>query len=437
MSNTPKIAIQVNFKKRTYHSVGGGLYKCDQDGTYWERPKIDGVRTMRKVQGRNERAARIVLGNRRAKQAMAAEDLAIDPYKRTSKAQFKELAEFYLESGCPKQDESARVDKQLTDEKSRVAHLVNFFGSREWDKITIDDWRSYANHRKALVKAKFRTGNRVGYRAIDLERATASSIFRWAMRSPARTGVTENPFRNDFPRFQRSSMVRHCRDCQPANADELHQLAGLLLAERDSESLGWQMLFEAFVGQRTHEILTLRIDAKPREAGFIETKKIGKTVQPWKLHLFRSETHKGTFDHILIHPALREALQVHHDWHQERFPNSPWYFPSPDDPSRPVDKNSLTKALARITKALGLPTRTSHGLRSYHVNVLRSDRDDDGNPKLSDAEIGLRIGHKSGGKLIVDVYGTIGDKISFMPQKQPVAWAKFLRGRPVQLDLAL
>jgi hypothetical protein len=53
------------------------------------------------------------------------------------------------------------------------------------------------------------------------------------------------------------------------------------------------------------------------------------------------------------------------------------------------------------------------------VNVLRSDG-------IEDHEIALRIGQKSAGKMIVDVYGERRpDKIGFLPMKGPPAWEEF------------
>jgi hypothetical protein len=53
----------------------------------------------------------------------------------------------------------------------------------------------------------------------------------------------------------------------------------------------------------------------------------------------------------------------------------------------------------REVTLLGLPHGHAHGtLRAPSANILRGRG-------LSDAEIALRIGHKTGGQLIVDVYG--------------------------------
>jgi hypothetical protein len=78
-------------------------------------------------------------------------------------------------------------------------------------------------------------------------------------------------------------------------------------------------------------------------------------------------------------------------------------------------------------------------MRSYFVNVLRSDKDADGIPKMPDSEIALRIGHKSGGKLIVQVYGEVlPNKLTWLPEKkEDVAWRHFTTGREIQMELGL
>lgn len=425
MSDKTSIAIvQVKFKKRERpKSLGGGLYK-KRDGTFWERPKINGRRSERKIPALNERRARDILMHRRAQQNLAREGIIKnDPYKRIRTETIKDLAEFYLANKCPKRDLSARAGRQLEEEQKRITSLVAYFGNEHWTTLSLEDCRAYHHHRvKQIARG-------TGDRTVDMELQCLSSIFRWAQRNSKRTGVNTNPFLYERPRFQSSSKVRHCRECMPASGDELHLIAATFFKSGRSHVLGWQTLFEAFIGQRTHEILKLRWDAKnENEPGFIRDN---------HLFLFRSSTSKGTFPYIEIHPALSQALTSLEWWHQMFFPESPWFFPGWPDGKQHVDTKSLTHALRRIGPRLKIPHRTSHGLRSFYVNVLRSDRDEKNRPRLSDAEIALRIGQKTGGKLIIDTYGEILPyKLDWMPAKRPVAWTCFLE-QPLQLQLSL
>jgi integrase len=329
--------------------------------------------------------------------------------------------DFYEASGCPQRNEKPRTGKQLLDEQRCVTNLKRHLGRIPWTKLGLEDLRTYHAKRLDEIEAG------PGHRTVEIEERALSAAFRWAVKNHRRTGVDKNPVAHDRTPHCSADTIRHCRDVMPDNADELHALARSLFDSRQSEVLAWQLLFESMVGQRTSEILRLRMDAAAAyEPGFISSN---------HLYLHRSLTSKGTFPYIDIHAALRDCLTAHRHWHQERFPKSPWYFPSPFGAgAEPVRADALTHALRRVTAAMGLPHRTSHGLRSYYVNVLRSQG------KL-DAEIALRIGHKTGGKLIVQVYGEILPyKLTWLPETSDPAWSIWTPGREPkaeQLELLL
>lgn len=438
--------IQIDFKKkvrpRLIH-VAGGVYQYRSSRgdetlnySFYERPVVNGRQTVRKLASTTLAYAKKEVADKRSKHSLAKIGLAIDPYKAVQQsAPVGELIDFYMQSNCPKRNEQARAGAQLTEEKRRLDHLRKFFGNRPWDKLNLEDSREYHRHRKALV-----TRGKGGDRTVDIELVTLSNVLRWANRNERRTGVSRNPFAHDRIQFCQAESIRHCREVQPASGDELHSLARFLFGNPKSEVLGWQLLFEAFIGQRTHETLKLRTDATARyQPGFIEGN---------HLWLFDSKTHKGTFPYIEIHSALKQCLAAHKQWLENRYlfsssrgdetldnrSGTRWYFPGTRDPKQPVDKSSLTHALARACKAMSLAHRSSHGLRSFHVNVLRSQG-------KTDAEIALRIGHRSGGRLIIDVYGEILPmKLSFMPKTTDPAWTVFdpsASQKPVQLDLGI
>jgi hypothetical protein len=82
---------------------------------------------------------------------------------------------------------------------------------------------------------------------VDLECNTLNNASKYAIRKGK---ITSNPVLN-FPRFQPQSAVHHCREFQPRDADELHQIAARLFSKRRSEALAWQLLIEANSGLRT------------------------------------------------------------------------------------------------------------------------------------------------------------------------------------------
>jgi integrase len=403
--------------------------KCDAiapDVVFWERPFVDGRQTQRKLKSTTLRNAQLECGKNRSDQALAKIGRAVDPYDRKRVTTVGELLEFYEASGCPQRNEKPRTGKQLADEKRSVGHLNRHLGKLPWTKLNLEDLRIYHSKRIGEIEAAG-AARGPGHRSVEIEERALSAAFRWAVRNERKTGVSANPVAHDRSSHCPTETVRHCRDVMPANADELHALARALFESPRSEVLAWQLLFEAMIGQRTAEILKLRVDAAAAyEAGYIGS---------GHLYLHRSRTSKGTFPYVDVHAALRDCIAAHRNWHQERFPESSWYFPSPCGAgAEAVRPDALTHALRRVTEAMKVPHRTSHGLRSYYVNVLRSQG-------KSDAEIALRIGHKTGGKLIVQVYGEILPyKLTWLPEDGEPAWSIWTPGRkagPAQMELGL
>lgn len=412
--------LQPDFKQRLpYQSVGRRIYIDPRTGNprkgpFYERALIDRRRTFRKLASRSLRAAEDEAAENRMnyKLSQKPRPLAENPYQRHLPSTLNELFEYYIKLNCPKRaSKIPRADRSLKEEKTIVATLKEFWGAHTIDEFHVRNLDAYIEWRKRRITKTGCTGERM----IERERFVLSSVFRVAA---AQGLIKTNPFLLTRPEpIQDPAFVRHCRECQPASGDELHALARhLFLSGARSEVLGWQLLLEAMIGSRSHEIVRLRIDARSeRDPGFIcpET----NTLQLW-----HSTSHKGTFEYADIHPALADCLKVHKLWLQRRYPNSPWYLPSPEDPQKPVSTKALTRALrSRVVPAMKeMPPgsrRTSHGLRSFYVNVRRS-------MGMPDAEIALRIGHKTGGKLIVKVYGEIKrGKLSWMPKPgEDPAW---------------
>jgi len=400
-----------------FSNVAAGIYR-GPSGALFERPWISGVRTWRKLEARTIRAAALELAKRRADQALSTRGLADNPYGSMRGLTVAALLEFYTKKGCPRASHHYREGKQLSDEVYRVSQLREFFGPREASSLTLSDCQEYHKWRVA------RTKRGAGDRTVDLELSTLSAAFRCAIRHQVETGIRSNPVGQDRQRFVKSEAVRHARDVQPRDAEELHRLARYFFDSQSSEVLGWLLLFQAMTGRRINEIYQLRMDGKDASVpGFVE-----KGV----LHFEERRRHKGASGFIKIHDALQALITAHQIWHLDRYVDTPWYFPGHTLKDRPagerpncrktsvaaIDKNTLTRGLARACPLLEVPHRTSHGLRSYFVNVLRSDG-------VEDYEIALRIGQKTAGRMIVDVYGERRpDKIGWLPSGPP-AWEMF------------
>jgi integrase len=416
--------ISIDFAKgsRNFLHLGGGVYRDPRTSNLYENPKIDGRRTWRKLQANTHKFALKELRKRRSDQELAKLGLAIDPYKRTADKSVAALCQFYIDQGCPKRNRAeARTGRLLLEERRRAEMLAKWPGAKKSAReITPEDWATsyYPWRKKSIRTARSASATaETGDRQIDKELITLSNIFHFAIVNRSKTGIETNPITSndhEFPRFRKSSSVRHCRDAMPRTGNELHAIARFLFESGTrSEVLGWFELLTARIGHRAEAMTKLRIDATGNEPGSISNSPEGR-----KLHLHRSTTHKGTCGHIDIDPDFQECLDAHRAWLWRRHPNSPWYFPSPADPAKPIGPAALTHALDRVCAALGLPKRTTHGLRAFRVNVLRSQG-------KSDAEVALAIGQKTAGKLIVEVYGEgLSYKLTWMPTEGPPAWVR-------------
>jgi integrase len=100
---------------------------------------------------------------------------------------------------------------------------------------------------------------------------------------------------------------------------------------------------------------------------------------------------------IVIHPALRDFLDHWRRWTEAHRPGHPYYFPGakPDTAHR---LDQLGRDMQDAAQALGLPKRTSHGLRAYYVSARRSQGADD-------LTIAAELGQRSGAALVASTYG--------------------------------
>lgn len=318
-----------------------------------------------------------------------------------------QLLEFYIAGDCPKAGapEEKRTGRQLGDEQAKVRRLRAFFEDRPLD-LKASILRQYK---------EFRLDQGSGTRAVDLELTTLSVAFKFAMLYDDKTGVEHNPMVTCRQTFHNTRLVKHAREFQPKNAAELHRIAEWFFIHDRPEShvLGWRVLVQALTGMRSHEPLPMRWDAQnENQPGYMHRNDGG-------LKLFIHRGKGGVFPYVDIHPALEECIEALRAWNEQYAHNSPWWFPGFRGPG-PVTNSALHRKMPQMCRRLKLPKRTSHGLRSYFVNVLRSQG-------VSDHEIALRIGQQSGGKLIVAVYGEISPVKIDWEVDEP-AWSCFELG---------
>ncbi len=370
-----------------------GIYECLRSGAYYERPFVFGKRTWRKLDGASTlREAREVFNARRSDAARSVLGLAANPY-HSDDGTVGELIAAYIEKGCP--DRSGRPRPNVFRELNSLKFLREY-----WENVKVSDikaqrmWTNYA----AWRLSRKRNPGSSGHRAVDLDLSLIRAVFRFGIVHGI---VGSNPF-TDVIRQAKRAPVQHCRDFAPAGPDELHALAAAALSNRKSAVLGWQILLQAMTGCRTSEAVRLRWDAAPNQAGFVSG--------DW-LWLQRSKGGVNPF--AMIHPALRNLLTAMKAWRDKKYPTSPWFFPSPVDPSVPIGTSSLSHWMVLKGSAVVGCKRTAHGLRAYYVTVRRSQG-------ISDAQIAAEIGDATGAAIIASTYGAIPP--NWQGSSTPLSW---------------
>lgn len=408
-----------------YETIGDNVYRRKTTGRLYGRFWINGKRVRRKLDSLTVKAAREEIALKQSEHNRAKIGLASDPF--ANKLTIATLAEKWAAAGYPGRRRDAKINKDTT--AYQVGHLVECLGHLEATAITPKVRNQYHAWRvERVTRGK-------GDRTVEIELGVLSNMLWWAAEHL--DGFTLNPVA--LTRRTYRGVVAHCTERMPRGDDEVHQLANFLMGDPDSESAAWQLLFEALTGCRTSEILDLRMDAAPEAPGYVNDK-----------YLCVHRAKHGCYPWILLDAVpgfspLRELIDAHREWHRERWPASPWYFPgrfgNRSDPGR------LTHAMTKACKALGMEHRSSHGLRAYHVATLRA-------LGVDDSEIARRLGHRSGVHLVEVVYGEIkpgwagsmaqdflptpGDENH--PEPEPCAWAPWIpfqiTGQIVSLNTA-
>jgi integrase len=171
--------------------------------------------------------------------------------------------------------------------------------------------------------------------------------------------------------------VRHCREVAPT-PEGLSQIEHWLRlkGEHDVADL---VCFLACSGLRIGEALALEWEAVNWGEGVLHVKREKRGCNPFV-------------------PLLSEFEQVLRGMQTRA--RSYLLFPSPHNAEKPRDASKVNGWLNRATKALGLSHVTPHGLRSYFVTQARQ-------AGLTDAEIAMLIGDKTGPAIIAAVYGDL------------------------------
>ena len=348
-----------------------------------------------------------ILGAKRTDQTRSEVGLADDPYAKAMLTTVGEVIQRYQKDGYPDKMMAKRPKATEKIETTNCSTLLKF-----WDRVLLKDVKpsmfdTYFRWRSNRVK----TGA-TGRRSTDQELSTLANAMAWAHRCEV---IRYNPMPVNRQCYNGEQFVKHCRIYAAPDADFLHSVAKRLMQWPGSKSevLGFQMLVEALTGLRTQETLKLRADAKHGQPGFI--------TEDWKyLHVARDKGQVNVNPFVVLHPALKDLIQALFAWKNRWYPENPYWFPSIH--GGVVNNCSLGRRLAELGKVMEHKL-TSHGMRAFYVKIRRSHG-------LADNQIAAEIGHESGGKTLVQVYGSVpldwitggGPKMSWLPDGDKPAW---------------
>ena len=234
-----------------------------------------------------------------AARGAAKAGIAYDPNSSAAKISIKTVIERYQADNYPDEDGNPRDEgRHLNAEKAYCETVASLLGKELVPDLDQDLLDKYREARRKTVRQV--NGKRDGARTVDLELNTLSNACNWAVRKKL---IEHNPIR-DRKRYHKASNARHCRECAPEDADELHSIAGHLFKDPRSEALGWQCLFGGSTGLRTNELLALRIDARPDEPG-------GLTDDHGSLCVRRSKSvgRDNPYPYIEVPPDLLKCLR--------------------------------------------------------------------------------------------------------------------------------
>lgn len=366
---------------QTPERIGSGLYR--RGGTIFARVTVDGKRTFRSTGTNDPATARKIFKEWRNQQALKSHgiELPVAALARNRLTVGKVL-DAYITAGCPTKKMRPKLPATVRNELNALKPVRCFFGVRAAVALTLADCDAYHDWRNAGGYVGTRTGKdgkamprrtKGRQRSVDLELTYLGNALRLAVR---RGELKVNPLTGRTT-YSLAENIRHCREVAPTPAG-LSQIEHWLRlkSEQDIADL---VGFLACSGLRLGE--ALRMDW--------ENVDWAQSV----LHVQREK--RGCNPFVPLLPELEQVLRG-----MQTRARSYLLFPSPFNPETPRDQSAVRHRITAACKALGLAHVTPHGLRSYFVTQARQSG-------LTDAEIAMLIGDKSGPAIIAAVYGDV------------------------------
>lgn len=366
--------------KTAFERIGECLYR--KGDAIYARVRVKGKLTWRSTGTNEPRDARQWLQKWR-KDAWCLEN-GIEPkgvVLQRQRVTVAEIIEIYTEAGCPTSKMGTKAAYTVKNELAFLKPVRAYFGETQAASLTLADcdkylaWRTSGGYvAKFTVRGRPQTKvTKGGKRAVDLELVVLGNALGLAVR---RAIISANPLVGRG-RYTCASEVRHCREVAPT-PEGLAKIVAWLRARKEQDVADFTS-FLAFSGLRIGEGLPMEWEMVDWLKEILHVKREKRGIFPWV-------------------PILHEMKELLRDMQGRAV--SYLLFPSPFDPKKTRDASAIRHRLKAACKALGLPHVTPHGLRSYFVTRAREGG-------LSDADIAMLIGDKTGPAIIAQTYGDV------------------------------
>lgn len=363
-----------------------------QNGTWWFKFKLPGTGGKQQSGFGYETKAHAESAERAARAAVAANKMAelkalVNPRATLTVGA---ILEHYAASGYPDRNKLPRTGPGLDMEVRNVAKLREWWTARPAEAIAEADQDDYHTWRLADVSKG------TGHRTSELELNTLRNALNWAVRTRK---LKTQPMVKAY-KFRRREDIQHARAFMPRNGDEMHRVAAALFEDPRSQVHGWQYLLQCLTGLRAGE--SRKLLAAPARPDPLSPAPPGHLEGTRYLHVARLK--RGRNPRVRLddpeRPEIRPLIDRILAWKAVKYPKSDYLLPGRG--GKQLSAASLSKALVRVCKQLGLPPRHSHGCRAYYASVRLTQG-------TSPEDIARELGQKSGDELIRSVYGVEPD----------------------------
>jgi len=372
---------QPEIAPRSFERLGESLYW--KGGMIVAHVRVNGKRTWRSTGTSNPAEARKWLQKWRSEEWMEVNGFeAKGVVLHRQRVTVGELIDAYVADGMRTRKGRLKRPATLHNEQACLRPLRMFFGSKQAAAVSFVDCDGYRDWRisggffadAATVHSRKKMKRmRAGTRSVDLELTILCNVFNLAVRLRV---LKSNPLAGRG-RYSVAEDIRHCREVAPT-PDGLKQIE-CWLRGRNEHGAADVVCFLAFSGLRIGEALPLEWEAVDLKQKILTVRREKRGIVPWVPILAEMET------------LLREM---------QKRATSHLLFPSPFDPNVRRDDSAIRHRLTVACRALAVGHVTPHGLRSYFVTQARESG-------LSDADIAMLIGDKSGPAIIATTYGDV------------------------------